>query len=162
MKKIRTKFWYIQDWGTYSNQTAVFVGFTPTEITKVMKKAGLSKEAIAEWENGAGAATKMFTAEAENSGGMWFSNKGGYSLLWMPIFEDSWKCYDTLVHECCHAVLNILGGQKNMIRSLNHELFIEDEALAYQQEFLFRKIRNKLREAFKERKPVGTTKKKKR
>jgi len=136
-KKKLTRFWYIQDWGTYNVQTPVFFGYTIPEITRIMNKIEIKQEAKNLWNND----SKMTDEVFENkSGGVW--RNSGYTLLYLPKFEDTWDLYETILHECVHLVLYQLGGHKMFINQSCNS--IEEEGLAYQIEFLFRAIRRKL------------------
>lgn len=134
------KFFFIQGWGTYSNETPVFVGHTRKEITEVMKKQKLRKEAIDLWEQ----SITEETAYTESASGFFWHNNG-YSVISLPSFEDDWVHLDTVLHECFHATLIILGNSKAFIQGRDK---IEDEGLAYQCEFLFREIRKKLQDEY--------------
>ena len=62
------------------------------------------------------------------------------TVLILPSWENEWKYLDVLVHEITHMVHAILGKCLNMMD--------EDEARAYQTEFLFKEIRKKLYEHY--------------
>lgn len=142
-KKKRTKYWYLQDWGTYTTQTPVFVGYTPAEICATLKRQkDFNKEAVAEFCEDIDETEKVFKTV---QGGIWFT-KTGFSIMYLPKYEGSWSDIETLVHECFHLVINQLGKSKMLI---NHSTqTVEEEALAYQQEYLWKNIRYKLGEAF--------------
>ena len=73
-------------------------------------------------------------------------HKDGYLVLSIQRFEDTWDDYETILHECFHIVIAILGVSKMFI---NHSReVIEEEGMAYLQEYLFRGIRRKLQKAF--------------
>lgn len=133
------KFWYIQDWGTYTNQTPVFVGYTAKEITRALRKAKVKQEAVDLWAKGEADHQKFMDRQAF----MWFDQ--GYSLMWIGKFTDTWNDHECILHECFHAVIHCLGKQKGLIRS---ESDIEDEAMAYALEYLFRGIRRKLQDKY--------------
>lgn len=140
------KFWYIQDWGTYGNQTLVFVGYTIPEITKIIKKKGFKSNIVAEWCKDWEGMENTFKNVA---GGVW-SNDGA-TVLYLPKWEDNWDNYETLLHECFHLVMAGLAKGKLFV----NEGSIEEEGMAYQLEYLFRHIRIKLQ------KKLSTKKKKK-
>lgn len=143
--KTKTKFWYIQDWGTYDVQTLVCVGYSIPEITKIVNRIKIKQEARNAW-NADMRSTEAFMAE--KSGGVWRSK--GYTVLYLPVFEDAWNIYETLMHECLHLVVYQLGQCKMFINMSDGT--IEEEGLAYQQEYLFRAIRRKLQNHFMETK----------
>lgn len=93
-----------------------------------------------------------------STGSMCF--KDGFSLFRMPKFEDDWDDLETIMHECFHATMFILGRNKAFI---NHTAdTIEDEGMAYFHEYLFRSIRRKLTDEYwrKSRKAIPTRAKK--
>lgn len=134
MKKTK-KHWFILDWGTYTNQTFFSVGYTPSEILKILKKKKwVNKEfvdAITEDLDLLNDTTGKFSAF------VW--HKKGASIFWVPFFEDDWKFWDTIVHETHHLV-RFMSDDKMMLD--------EEEAQAYQQEYFFRTIRRKLSDKF--------------
>ena len=133
-KQIKKKYWYLQDWGTYNNQTPVFVGYTIKEITTIIKKQDWNKEAIKKWCEDEDLAEFM---EGKN-GGVW--KYDGWTLLYLPSWHGTWDDIETLVHECFHLTVAVLGHQKAFVNGGN----VEEEGMAYQQEYLFRSIRRKL------------------
>lgn len=143
MKKKRTKYWYLQDWGTYTTQIPVFVGYTPTEICEVLKRQkDFNKDAVASFCNDLDDTSNVFKTV---QGGIWTSGNG-YSLLYLPKYTGRLSDIATLVHECFHLVINQLGRHKLFI---NHSTqSIEEEAMAYQQEFLWQAIQRRLDKAF--------------
>lgn len=146
MKKNKSKkFWYIQNWGTYSNQTPIFVGYSADEITKELKnkRFEIKKDVIETWQSDIESTRKVMSDS--NTGAVWF--KDGLSLLWLPDFKDDWKHLETIIHECFHLVIGILGREKMMVNFSSNT--IEEEAMAYQHEFLFRSIRRKLQEKYR-------------
>jgi len=140
-KKKRTKFWYIQEWGTYNTQTPVFVGYSCKEVTKVMEgRKDWKKEILEAWKKDG-----MHEYDADGKSGTVWRHEG-YTLLMLRDWDGSWKSLDNLLHETMHLVLGHLGMSKYFVRSSED---IEQEGLAYQQEFLFRQIRRRLNCAFK-------------
>jgi hypothetical protein len=131
VKKPR-KFVYFQDWGSYSNETLVVVGMTCKETLSYIKRNDLQfsegfpnkLENFFESEKGAGCA-----------GACVFDQ--GRSLLYFPRWYNCWDNWETLLHECYHLVYRICMKNKGMEN--------EDEAIAYQLEYLFRNIRLKLK-----------------
>lgn len=132
-KKKEQKFAYIQEWGTYSNETIVSVGMTAEEILDWLKKNNGSKKFI-DFIN-KDARKEVERMISERVGGLFLPCEGA-SLLWLCEWKNNWEQIEILVHEVHHAVQAILGRHRNMMQ--------EDEALAYQQQFLFREIRRKL------------------
>lgn len=132
LKKRPSPRWFLQDWGTYQNQTIVVVGMTQKQIVSLMRRRKFDKVAIDAFE--ADDEIPKFFCE-ENKGGVWHHD--GKTVMWLREWKDDWDHHETIVHECFHLVVEILGRQKNM--GFSHE-----EALAYQQEYLWRNIRRKL------------------
>ena len=137
------KYWYVQDWGTYGNETPVFVGYTIPEITKIMKKQDWSPKIIAEWCKDWDDRDNVFKDVA---GGVWSCH--GSTLLYLPSWNGSWNNYETLMHECFHLIIAGLGKGKLFI----NEGSIEEEGMAYQLEYLFRNIRIKLQKKLLDKK----------
>ena len=135
MKKI-VKCHFIQEWGTYTNQTLICVNLTTDEIIKAAKKEKAAKWFIDILEKDKEDIKKLMDDGAR---GFFMSNQGA-SVLWLKKFEDEWEWYEVLMHELHHAVHHILRDNKGMGDEL--------EAQAYQQEFLFREIRHVLRDVF--------------
>jgi hypothetical protein len=54
------------------------------------------------------------------------------TLLWFLHWKNDWQHWDTLIHEVSHLVHDVFKEK---------EMADEDEAIAYQTEFLFREIR---------------------
>lgn len=134
MKKIS----FIQGWGTYTNQTFVCVGMTFQEVIRQNKRLHADKwftdfitERKATFEGELRAMPKGFLMYHES----------GASLLWLKTWKDDWEHYETLIHELHHAVHFMLGK----LRLMNDEA----EALAYQQEWMFRQLRRRLRHELK-------------
>ena len=131
MEKKNKKFFFIQDWGTFSNETLVCVGMTHNEIVGVLRqikaKIEIARSFIQDHD------------KFENFSGLdrvWYDRGLGATILSLKDWSNDWKHWDCLVHESTHLVHEILGHQKNMMD--------EDEARAYQIEYLFREIRRKL------------------
>jgi hypothetical protein len=124
------KYHYKQNWGTYLNDTLVFVGYNANEVIKLLDK----------WEK-----TEYFISKINeelfnnNRGVVIFDNNR--TLLWLKEFKDDWEFYEVLIHESHHLIFNVLGE----CRMMKDEI----EAQAYQQEYLFREIRQKLQKVFK-------------
>lgn len=132
-KKNKTKKIFIQDWGTYSNETIVSIGSSPGEVKRFMEKAKIKKEPK-EW------LLRKFD-ELENikpseSGFCLLSDKG-WTFLWLRDFDDTWDFWSTLIHEISHLIDHVLREHKLMWK--------ETEACAYQTEYLFNSIRRKIK-----------------
>lgn len=143
--KAPKKFWYIQDWGTYSNQTAVFIGYTESEALTVMKKAKFDKDTVARFEK------DIFTDAnfvATVSGFVWHDTQTPRTMLFMPEFKDTWISYETLMHECVHLTLNGLVKERRFVDFIGGRHHLEQEGIAYQVEYLFRSVRKRLQKEF--------------
>ena len=133
MKKPK-KFCFIQNWGTYSNDTFVCVGMNHDEIIRAMKKLKVKKNITTAFEQEREEHNIHWLVPKNHSAVLWFNS--GASVLWFPDWKRNWGHISTLIHELYHAVHRILHKDKKMAD--------EDEACAYQLEFLFKEIRRKL------------------
>ncbi len=80
---------------------------------------------------------KMFNEAQEGAQGFVLNlPKSNVTVLWLKVYDIHWECMETLIHELHHAVYIVLGKNRSMADEM--------EALAYQQEFLFRSIRQHL------------------
>lgn len=131
-KKLKKGAFY-QNWGTYTNETLVAVNMSHVEIVRWMKTHKAKPEIIAEWEEGKEDNEKIFLTDQHK--GVTWTSKNGASLLWFKKWENTWDCFETLVHETRHLV-DAVFKDKRMLE--------EAEACAYQQEFFFRELRRKL------------------
>lgn len=121
---MKTKKIFVQNWGTYQNDTLVCIGVTFEEICKYCHK-------------------KLFIAPnpeiektiKEGYPAQTYVNEDHSSILWMRKFKNNWQSFEILLHEIHHLVYNIFG-LKGMEK--------EKEAQAYQFEYLFHNIRRKL------------------
>ena len=142
MKKPKTKkvkkqkVAYIQKWGTYDVDTLVIVGMTPKEILRYIRRIKVKDFIVKEFEKDIPDLEKNWMVAEKHTGLLWSNDSFVANLLWFPSWKNDWEHWDTLVHELSHAVHAVLGKHKNMMG--------EDEAKAYQLEFLFREIRRKL------------------
>ena len=127
MKKI-----FIQDWGTYKNETLVCIGTGHKEVLRFINSHGIQKR-FKKWILGN---EELFKSAVDRKDNGFFLFNEGMSLLWLKDWKNDWEHYDTLLHELNHAVYFILGNSRLMNA--------EPEGLAYQQEYLFREIRHKL------------------
>ncbi len=133
MKKKKGKFIYAQDWGTYQQDTVVAVNCTKDDIVKWCEK-NTTKNFLAIFNKKEQEGLGEMTKEGGASGCVWYQD--GYSILWIRDYENSFRFYDTLVHECLHLV---------QFGLIEHRSFQgENEGQAYQQEFLHRSIRRRL------------------
>lgn len=125
---------FIQDWGTYGDETVVAVGTTIDEVVQYLKKHKASQGSIKSMEEDA----KELSETMKCSKGFFAKPNDTTvgSFLWTRDWDNSWEHSEVLVHELFHAVYNTLGKGRSMMD--------EQESMAYQQEFLFRAIRRKL------------------
>jgi hypothetical protein len=125
-------FHFTQYWGTYANQTLVMVNVEPKDVPKRVASLKLVSD-----ENMELLMEMAQTASEEegngNKGMFVFNDEHALSMLVLNDFDFSWKNWDTLMHECHHAV-HIMLGEKRCMSS-------EREALAYAQQFLVSEIR---------------------
>lgn len=120
---------FIQDHGTYTNETVCCFGGTKKDILAYLKRIKSTKDAY-QW------ILSDFDDEKPSEQGFVLSNSHGHTLLWMFPYKNYWKFWEILIHELSHLVDVVLSDQKKMMQ--------ETEARAYQIEFLFRSIRRKL------------------
>lgn len=118
------KFCFLQDWGTYSNQTFVVVGMTLKEIIAAMRRRNFKKSAILSFEKGG-----RPKSDEDAAAFVWVD--GGMSLLWFPEWKLDITHYSDLVHETNHLVFEI-ARDKGMSE--------EAEAQAYLQEYLWNSL----------------------
>jgi len=122
------KFAFLQDWGTYGNETLVIVGMDAEEIIKHIQRKGFNFTA------GFPASLRRVFKATSVSARCVFEE--GRSILWLPSWKDDWENWETLMHEIVHLIHRCLCINKHMDE--------EDEAQAYQMEYLFRAIRIEL------------------
>lgn len=128
----RRKFYFVQEWGTYSNETLVVVGMTKDEILALLKRKKYNKDIVNRFTSH-GPSLECFSTKAAF---VWAPPQFGATLLYFPEWRFDWDHIETLVHEINHLLFFVLGQKKGMSD--------ETEAMAYQNEFLFREIRRKL------------------
>lgn len=130
MKKSK-KFAFIQGWGTYSNETLVVVGMGAEEIINYLHKNDFSFSSDFTEQ-----LRQSFKDDEDDppSGRCVFDE--GRSMLWLPSWKDDWENWETLMHEIVHLIHRGLCINKFMSK--------EDEAQAYQMEYLFRNLRTEL------------------
>lgn len=129
MKKKIFNLGFVQEWGTYPNQTLVCVGLTVDELIAAAKKYKSNKNFM-DWIL---KQKEMLADKMIGSKGFFAYSPHCQSILWIKEWEDNWENMETLIHETFHAVYDMLGVNKGMTT--------ESEALAYQQEYLFKQIR---------------------
>lgn len=114
----------MQDWGSYTNETLVIVGTDYDETIHLLHRLGARQFA--------GVKKEMFTAGHRGC----VLHTEGATLLWFPEWKNNWEHIDVLVHEISHLIFFVMMQGKGMED--------ESEAMAYQQEYLFKKIRQNL------------------
>ncbi len=135
-KKIKIKkIAFIQDWGTYVNETVITCNMSFDEILVWMSKNKLISEAIERFSK-----DREMVEDQMNKGSTVLWHREGYSVLIFKEFIDKWSFYETLIHEICHLIYIIM--QKNKLMS------DETEACAYQTEYLFRNIRRNFQKIY--------------
>ena len=127
MKKPKFNTIFIQDWGTFTNETLVCVRASKQEILRYMRANRIKPELI-----------ELFEKKPERvdaSAFVWTPTGTGCTLLWLSGWVGDPDDLDTLVHETNHLVYDIARdkGFQN-----------EPEILAYQQAYLFSGILEKL------------------
>jgi hypothetical protein len=122
---------FVQSWGSYSIETIVSVGTTHEEVVRYCKKMKFKKEMIEHLEKSKEEIKKL----QKKSKGLFCILSPG-NLIWINEYTDDWDFYQVLIHELFHAVFGEMGQERGMEK--------EEEAMAYQQEFLFKEIRRKL------------------
>lgn len=125
------KFAFVQDWGTYSNETLVIVGMNAEEILAHADKRNLAFSGDFPKQ-----LRRIFKKEAASSTSGRCLFDEGRSLLWLPSWKNDWENWETLMHEIVHLIHRCLCINKCMGE--------EDEAQAYQMEYLFHNLRLEL------------------
>ena len=122
---------FLQDWGTYSYQTVVTVGLHREDILRWAKKNLSPKKFKAIQDN------EELKEDLEFCEGyfIWVKGNAKISVLWLREWSTKWFWIDTLAHELNHAIHAWADYAV---------LTEEDEAKAYQFEYLFRKMREEL------------------
>ena len=124
---------YIQDWGTYTNETMVVVGLSHKEILAALKRLKAAPYVIEQYDTD--------TADHDYSGGYGFVwNAGGRTLLWLEDWKYDAEHLKTLVHETNHLIYLVLVKNKGFEKEM--------EAQAYQQQYLFSAILKRLNGRF--------------
>lgn len=119
---------FIQEWGTYANDTLVYVGMSRDEIVKDIKKYEDNEDLVANLMN-------EETLKAFSGRGFVLREKNK-TILWLNDWDNDWEYIEVLVHEIHHLVQLICVDIRNMSGEI--------EGLAYQQEYLLKEIRTKL------------------
>jgi len=126
MKKSKFNTIFIQDWGTFSNETLVCVNRDRAQILRYMRQTRIKPELI-----------DLFEAKSETDAAafVWTPSGTGCTLLWLREWAGDPDDLDTLVHETNHLVYDI---------SRDKGFKDEAEIQAYQQAYLFSGILEKL------------------
>jgi hypothetical protein len=126
MKKPKFNTIFIQDWGTFSNETLVCVNRDKAQILRYMRQTRIKPELI-----------ELFEAKSETDAAafVWTPSRTGCTLLWLREWVGDSEDLDTLVHETNHLVYDI---------SRDKGFKDEAEIQAYQQAYLFSGILEKL------------------
>lgn len=123
-------FSFLQDWGTFRNETFVVVGMGRLEILLAMKRQNFRDDAIKAFEN-------EFRPRDNDPADAFIWTYEGVSLLWFRDWKIDLEHYGNLVHETNHLVFEMSrdGGYRD-----------ELEANAYQQQYLWLNIIRKMNE----------------
>ena len=118
---------WIQDWGTYGEQTLICVGANKKEIVAHLKKTCPKSQFLY-------CISKFFEIPKGCDGCFWthYNPKYRGSILWLKKLEYTPESISVLSHEVCHAIRRLLIEERNM-----HN---EVEAQCYQTEFLIKNI----------------------
>jgi hypothetical protein len=136
------KYHFIQDWGTYGNQTLVIVG--EQDIEKVLRKTKTPEEIIEEYKN------SDCEVAAKEADGFVYDFQNSATILWLKKYDPKdWSTFDTMVHEIVHLIQKAMMEMRGMEK--------EYEAQAYQVEYLFKNIRNKINKEYERRNKVVQT-----
>jgi hypothetical protein len=145
--------YFLLDWGTYKDTTLVAIGLPFDLLEKIYRKLAEPQNKEILKENRADIEPLIIE---QNKGFFWCkegdAKQGRVSILWLREWKDKWPDYETLLHEIFHLVIVILGDHRGMLAARESEIFYEDEAMAYQMEYLFRQCRRKLYNAIYDKK----------
>jgi hypothetical protein len=133
MKKLKSKPFktiFIQDWGTFTNETLVCVGSSKQEILAFMKANSVKVELIEKFE-------RKPEPKGSSEAFTWSPEGTGCTLLWFRHWSGDPDDLDTLVHETNHLIYDI---------SRDKGFRDEPEIQAYQQAYLFTGILKELTE----------------
>lgn len=134
MKKIKKPFKtaFLQHWGTFPYDTLVVVGMDAGQMMKTAKRllppSPSRKELLISLQD------KEEMDKVMDCGGWCDWLEGGQSVIWLKGWDLDWKYLDILNHEIVHAVDFFY----------KHVTMDGMETRAYQQDFLFKQIRNRL------------------
>lgn len=133
----RTKYTYVQHWGTFQNETLVSVGTTFDDLKRYLARKKIAPEQLESFEG-----RRVHVEDImKDARGLFFDiGEGCGSVLWLKRWPDNWEYNEVLVHELHHATFIVLGKGRGMADEM--------EALAYAQEHLFRQIRRRLSRMF--------------
>jgi hypothetical protein len=123
------KFAFLQDWGTYGNETFVAIGLTHDEILAAMRKMGCAESNVLCYDRGFEPEDRKKYYEEPFT---WNAKGRAMGLLYMPDWKNNLDSYTTLVHETSHMIKRCLIDYRGMED--------EVEAQAYQQQYLFSQI----------------------
>jgi hypothetical protein len=126
---------YIQDWGTYTNETLVVVGMNQKQILAALVREGAIPDIVEAYGY-------VKPEDYESDGFIWTYK--GCTVLWLEDWKYDAAHLDTLVHETNHLVYNMMVKRKKMKEEM--------EAQAYQQAYLFSAILKRLNQRFRGRK----------
>lgn len=128
---------FIEDCGTYTNEIIVVIGSEFDEVKRYVKRmTGVSKVNMQALEDGK---EHFDTCRQKGYPGFLITYKKGFMLMWLKEFTDQWDWFDTLIHECAHATQNVMRWK----------MIEDDEAFAYLQEHLIKKIRRRVNFIYK-------------
>ncbi len=127
-----SKIW-IQDWGTYGEETLVCVAASKREILAFLRLKKISGRA-----DFIAAVTRDFEIPKNCDGCFFYNQSVRGSILWFQSLELTPHSVGILAHEVTHAVRRLLIEERNMENEI--------EAICYQTEYLTKNI---LREALK-------------
>ncbi len=120
---------FVLDWGSYACQSVVLINTPKAEALAYMRRAKLKKAFIAAFE------AEDIPLSSTGAGYWWYCPEPTGSVISVSSEFNQWPFWEALVHECHHAVHRWLGKDRGMAN--------ETEALAYQQEYLWKTIRQK-------------------
>jgi len=123
---------YIQDWGTYPNQTLVCSGVNYDSIISYCRKNKIKIDVSSK--------EKLLKQSFEINYGLAIVFRDNSSLLWVKDYKNNWFWVENLMHEIHHLVF-MLSDNRNMSNEM--------EAQAYQFCYLFKQIRKRLEETKK-------------
>lgn len=136
-KKLKSVI-YIQHWGTYRDDTIVCINASFKMVLSFLKRVkNCRPEIIKDFES----RNESWDEHTKNNPAfMLVVKKVKSSYLWLKEWDNSWQAGDNLIHETNHLIYDMLAESKGMGD--------EREAMAYQQEFLCKSIRDELNKRF--------------